>query len=190
MTATTEAQAPALLHNFYLTFGVQYRHTPHPYWNGAHPDGWVLIQAPDEAAARKLAVRYFGYNWSTTYDALNFNEAENQQLYYELGCIASLTTDGECRSFIDGVDAPVPHVTNSDPEYHGVDSRDVVGYRIEGHLKVNPDEMYDVRLFHRNCAEEGREMFEKITEEDSAVRAFELDWASPAKCDQCGRVLS
>ena len=50
-----------------LTFGVQYAHEPHPAWDGAHPDGWVAIEAPDEAAARELAATALGSAWAFLY---------------------------------------------------------------------------------------------------------------------------
>lgn len=187
MTIEAPVQAPP--QTIYLTFGVKYRDETHPYWPGATPDGWVEITAVDHTAARRLATRYFGRSWSTTYDSLGFNPDEAKHHYYPLGAIAQISEDG-ATSLITGVEPPTPRFNSSDPEYYGVDSREVVGVRIEGRLKEDPSEFYDVRLFHRSCAEEGETLFEQITEDDQQVRAFELDWASPALCGVCRRALS
>ena len=158
-SATAEDTATAnQLHSFYLTFGVQYSHERHPYWTGANPDGWVLIQAPSEAHARRLAMRYFGINWSMLYDHLNFDEAQNKARYYPLGELA-LVTEGGALSMRHGIEAPAAHITPSNPEYHGVSPSLVVGVRVEGHLHENPSSFYDVELFHTGCAEEGRTLF-------------------------------
>lgn len=188
MTAETAVKS-STLETIYLTFGVQYSHEPHPYWSGANPDGWVTIRAADHTAARRLAARYFGRHWSTTYDTLSFDEERNQHLYYPLGAIAEITEDG-ATSLITGVEPPTLHITPSDPEYHGVDSRDVVGVRVEGHLLHDPSDFYDVGLFHQDCAKTGRSLFREITEEEERVRAFELDWTKPARCGVCKGVLS
>lgn len=73
--------------NFYLTFGVQYRSEPHPVWTGADPDGWVLIEAPDEERARKLAAAYFETYWAFLYDEATFNPSRH---YYPKMEIARL----------------------------------------------------------------------------------------------------
>lgn len=108
MTAGAEVQEQTL-QKFYLTFGVQYRHTPHPYWKGADPDGWVLIQAPDYDEARALAVSHFGIHWSMLYESLRFNEEENQRLYYPKGAVAVISSAGETLvqySNVEGIPAP------------------------------------------------------------------------------------
>lgn len=53
---------------FYLTFGSQYAHTPHPHWPAAHPDGWVEVWASTEGMARAMVVAAFGVNWSNLYE--------------------------------------------------------------------------------------------------------------------------
>lgn len=188
-THPAEQQAVPLLKNFYLTFGVQYRHEPHPYWKGADPDGWVLIQATDYDAARRQAVRHFGQRWSMLYEAAYFNEEENKARYYPKGAIAEIISDGQTLTYWhpEGTPAPSIHITPADPEYYGKDPRDVVAARIEGHLYKNPSEMYDVVLVHRDCREEAQNLFKVITEEDDRVRAFEIDWSQPANftCDVC-----
>jgi hypothetical protein len=40
---------------FYLTFGQQYAREAHPTAGWIHPDGYVTIDAPDEATARTFA---------------------------------------------------------------------------------------------------------------------------------------
>lgn len=193
MTAETAVKAPApqtaALETIYLTFGVKYEHEPHPYWSGANPNGWVVIRAKDHTAARRLAARYFGRSWSTTYDSLSFNAEEAQRLYYPLGAIAEITEDG-ATSLITGVEAPTPQITPSDPEYYGVDSKEVVGARIEGHLYEDPSDFYDVMIVHVSCVEDAYTRFKEVTEEDLKVRAFELDWSQPRLCDACRRSLT
>lgn len=186
--AATETETT--LTDFYLTFGVQYSREPHPYWAGAHPDGWVQIHTKDESTARQLARRYFGQRWSMLYDNLNFNPVENKARYYPRGVIALITDDGAVSTDPE-ILPPSIHVTPSDPEYHGVDPSDVVGVRIDGHLKEDGDpDFYDARLFHRDCADEGRDLFRQINEEDGRVMAFELDWNQPAHCTVCETSLT
>ena len=54
----------------YVTFGVQYRHEEHPL--GMHPDGYAVIEAPDEETARKIAIAIFGTAWAFMYDREHF----------------------------------------------------------------------------------------------------------------------
>jgi hypothetical protein len=56
------------MREFYVTFGQQYHHEPHPTFPKAHPDGWVTVVAADELAARRLAVEWLGTAWSSIYD--------------------------------------------------------------------------------------------------------------------------
>lgn len=57
-----------------FTFGVQYADEPHPSgYEWVHPDGVVLIEAPNEPAARQIMVAYFGTAWSSSYP---FDRAE------------------------------------------------------------------------------------------------------------------
>jgi hypothetical protein len=53
---------------FYVTFGQQYHHKPHPTLPQANPDGWVTVVAADELTARRLAVNWLGTAWSSIYD--------------------------------------------------------------------------------------------------------------------------
>lgn len=50
--------------DFYITFGDRERHEEHPTFPPAHPDGWVRVAAPDQAAAHKAAYDAFGFRWS------------------------------------------------------------------------------------------------------------------------------
>lgn len=184
MTAGT-VQAPPL-QKFYLTFGVQYRHTPHPYWKGADPDGWVLIEAPGYAEARALAVRHFGQNWSMLYDTQNFDEAENQYRYYPKGAIAVIIDDGTGVVYgtPDGVPAPSVHITPRDPEYYGRDRYEIVATLVKGHLLKRPNPDHDEAMFHLGCAEEGHGLFLEVCKQWQ-VQAHELDWNQPAHCKVC-----
>ena len=188
-THPAEQQAVPLLKDFYLTFGVQYSHEPHPYWTGANPNGWVQIHTKDNDTARRLARRYFGQRWSMLYDELYFNPVESKRQYYPLGCIALITDDGAV-STITGVEPPAIHISSSDPEFHGVDPDAVIGVRIEGHLYENPSEFYDVMVVHHDCMDQAYTRFKAVIEEDLRVRAFELDWDQPAHCDVCETSLT
>lgn len=56
--------------DFYITFGVQYNHEPHPVID--HPslaNGYVVIEAPDYETARRLAFAVFGQKFSMIYDS-------------------------------------------------------------------------------------------------------------------------
>lgn len=64
--------AGSSVQDFYVTFGVQYNHEPHPAID--HPrvaDGYVVIEAPDYDTARRLTFALFGQRFSMLYDALD-----------------------------------------------------------------------------------------------------------------------
>lgn len=75
--------APALLGlddalaEFYVTFGQRYSRERHPSLPAAHPDGWVVVVAPNMDAARHYAHLRLGSHWSGIYDA----EDHNPDLY-------------------------------------------------------------------------------------------------------------
>lgn len=50
-----------------ITFGVQYPELPHARFSRAHCDGYVVIEAPTEDAARRLATSRLGREWSHIY---------------------------------------------------------------------------------------------------------------------------
>ena len=52
---------------FYVTFGQQYARKPHPRFRGAHPDGYLVVEAVDLADARMFAVSLLGTYWSDCY---------------------------------------------------------------------------------------------------------------------------
>jgi hypothetical protein len=183
MVANPEVGAPKL-RKFYVTFGVQYAHEQHPYWQGADPDGWLLVLAPDEEAARNLVRTFIGLKWAFLYDASRFNESEDRR-HFPKGELAQIDTNGGIRTAKGGV-PPTPRFGTSDPEYYGTEADEVVAARIEGHLKVDPDtEKYDVEYVHRGCLAEGLELFSGIMESDAAVLASELDWSVPYECPVC-----
>lgn len=67
--------------NFYVTFGRRYAREEHPVLPGAHPDGWLLVHADNEEAARRLVVAKLGIRWAfiygeKTWDAEQFPRGE------------------------------------------------------------------------------------------------------------------
>jgi hypothetical protein len=56
-----------------VTFGQKYRRDPHPTYRKAHPDGWLTIVAPDEVAARNVAVSRLGRAWAFMYAPENWD---------------------------------------------------------------------------------------------------------------------
>lgn len=51
---------------FRVTFGVQYKHDPHPAgW--PHADGWLTVVAPNETVARDEVYAMVGQRWSFIY---------------------------------------------------------------------------------------------------------------------------
>lgn len=68
---------------FVFTFGVQYASEPHPGTiNGVtpHPDGWVVVEAPDENTARRAVHEQIGDKWAFCYPADRFDSS-----YYQRG---------------------------------------------------------------------------------------------------------
>jgi hypothetical protein len=78
---------------FRVTFGQKYRSEPHPSWAGAHPDGWVTIEAWDYATARARAVAGFGTAWCDLYPA-DAHPSTDSDLY-PLGELARITDAGD-----------------------------------------------------------------------------------------------
>ena len=76
--------------NFYVTFGSQYPREPHPTWEFAHADGWVLVEAPSYDAARHAVTEWLGSRWSMLYAA---EEWEPQ--YFPRGELAVLTVNAD-----------------------------------------------------------------------------------------------
>lgn len=78
---------------FFITFGVQYSRVPHPTFPLAHPDGWVVIEAPDEEAAREHAYARLGQRWAFIYTADTFDTS-----WHPLGELARFAAEApsEC----------------------------------------------------------------------------------------------
>lgn len=55
------------IHDYYVTFGQRYAREPHPTFPGAHPDGYVVIEAADEEAARATAYTVFDNRYAFIY---------------------------------------------------------------------------------------------------------------------------
>jgi hypothetical protein len=175
------------LKSFFVTFGVGYAYTEHPYWMGAHSEGYLEVVAPDEEQARALVRTYIGLKWSHMYD--------RRPEWAKRGCLAIVSTDGSSWS-ASGVAHPTPRFGTSDPEYYGHDSTELVAARIEGELLENSDQDaldnlgYEAELVHRGCLNEGLAMFKEVTEVDSRVQAGELDWAEPYSCAVCEQSIT
>lgn len=97
-----------MLQNFYVTFGMMYRYEKHPHWSGAHPDGWLWVQAEDEEQARALVAQYIGNAYAFMYDAARF-----EQKWHPLGCLAVISPAGATAAG-PWVEAPTP-LTPAEP---------------------------------------------------------------------------
>jgi hypothetical protein len=53
--------------DFYVTFGSQYAHEPHPTFRDGHPDGYLVVEADDVRAAHAAATVFLGHRWSRLY---------------------------------------------------------------------------------------------------------------------------
>lgn len=76
---------------FCITFGSQYSYQEHPYFEDAHPDGWIEIEAEDEESAREMAFSLFGTAWSFLYEQEYF-EKESRR-YYPRGVLAEVVVE-------------------------------------------------------------------------------------------------
>lgn len=173
--------------SFYVSFGVGYATSLHPYWMGAHPDGYLEVVAPDEEAARLLVRSYIGLKWGHMYD--------RKPEWAKRGALAIIGIGGYVWS-AEGVVPPTPKFTTSSPEYYGHEDTELVAARIEGELLENSDQDaldnlgYEVELVHRGCLNEGIAMFKEVTEVDSRVQAGELDWSQPYSCAVCEQSIT
>jgi hypothetical protein len=160
---------------FYVTFGVMYSREPHPYWPGAHPDGYLEVAAPDEDTARHLVRTIIGLKWGMMYD--------RKPEWASRGALAIIGAGGYIWS-AEGVEPPTPRFTSSDPEYWGHDSTEWVAARIEGELLEDSDQDaldnlgYEAEFAHRGCLTQALAMFREVTDVDSRVLAGEMDWAA------------
>lgn len=180
--------APTHLQEFRFTFGVKYSHEPHPFWPGAHPDGWLTVLAVDEDEARTLVRPYIGNIYAFSYPLDRFKEE-----YHPMGELARITMDGAT-----GSDTLVKRFGPSDPEFYGRASNEVVACRIEGRLKrgngSDKDAIrelgYEAETYHVECFTEGAGRWASIQQVDHRVLAGELDWADPHECPVCERSLT
>jgi hypothetical protein len=184
VVANPEVGAPKL-HTYYVTFGMVYRHEAHPYWKGAHPDGWLEVMAPDEEAARLLLRSFIGNRYAFMYEKGRF-----ETKWHPLGRLATITTNGGIFT-AKGVEPPTPQFGPSDCRYYGVATNEVVAARIEGILSEGSDKDcieklgYEVELVHKHCLTEGLALFDRVFEVDSRVMAGELDYNDPHNCPIC-----
>lgn len=76
---------------FYVTFGVQYRDSPHPTQSWANPDGFAVIISQDSDLARDVADTVFGKdNWAFIYDHLDVEQGRFNPDKYPEGCLGLL----------------------------------------------------------------------------------------------------
>lgn len=73
---------------FRVTFGVQYRTERHPVFEWITPDGYVIIVAKDEPAARAKAHEVFGDKWAFIYDYLDIENGRFNPGSYPEGALA------------------------------------------------------------------------------------------------------
>lgn len=75
---------------YYVTFGQQYRHEPHPTLGlvPSLPDYVVQVEAPDSDAARALVVQHLGQSWSFLY------RGTGDPKWYPRGPYARITDQG------------------------------------------------------------------------------------------------
>lgn len=69
-----------IINEYMVTFGQQYRREPHPKVKYAHPDGWLVIEAPTMAEARDKAFSELGSYWGFIYNKHQFDAS-----YFPLG---------------------------------------------------------------------------------------------------------
>ena len=65
---------------FRVTFGVRYRHEPHPVLPKADPDGYITVVADSEPQARSYLFEHIGRAWAFIYPE-PFDEARWAQLH-------------------------------------------------------------------------------------------------------------
>jgi hypothetical protein len=88
MDQTQDQEQATSLAKYFITFGMQYSHEDHPIFERAHPDGYVVILAPDRETARRMAWGAFGDRWAFDYDENSFNAS-----LHPLGEIGRITCD-------------------------------------------------------------------------------------------------
>lgn len=173
------------LHNFYVTFGMKYRYEAHPYWPGAHPDGWLEVIAPDAGQAAILVHQCVGNAYAFMYPADRF-----EPKWHPMGRLATLTQDAVLWPR-EGVEPPTPRFTSSDPEWYGHASDEVMCARIEGVLLNDSDTDcvealgYEAEHVHHTCFQAAMNLFAEVTDVDYKVLAGELDWSTPYPCPVC-----
>lgn len=80
---------------FAVTFGVQYKHQPHPVFQQSNvADGYVVIEAPDEEQAREISNILFNDEWSMIYDDSDPRSPKNSE-YFPLGEIARYSWEAD-----------------------------------------------------------------------------------------------
>jgi hypothetical protein len=57
---------------FAITFGEKYLTETHPSWALAHPEGYLVVEAPSWDHARLVALERLGREWSFIYPMTDF----------------------------------------------------------------------------------------------------------------------
>lgn len=60
---------------FFITFGVKYAREPHPYFHKANPNGYVVVEAPSEDIARRIARAKTANMYAFIYPRDNFDSS-------------------------------------------------------------------------------------------------------------------
>lgn len=96
-----------------VTFGQKYAREEHPTFPAANPDGYLLVEAVDEAEARELIYQVLGRNWAFMYDTTDPEWDYNPSTYdshyprgalgkIEGGTVVDLAPVAWCRCAEDG----------------------------------------------------------------------------------------
>ncbi len=79
------------MRRYHVTFGSRFRTEPHPTYARATPEGWVDVVAPNEAAARAVAVGHLGSAWSMIYAE---DDPSWDPVFFPAGCVGTLGASG------------------------------------------------------------------------------------------------
>lgn len=80
----------------HITFGLRYRHEPHPTFPQADPDGWVTVEASDLETAREIAFSAIGDAWAFSYPEDRFKTIRHMYTRGEIAVLTSGDTHCQC----------------------------------------------------------------------------------------------
>lgn len=101
---TDNAQLLDGLHEFYVTFGSQYRPTNTAHPQGMDANGYFVVEAPDESTARSLTVALFETRWSMLYTSEEWGSMQTTaeiKYWYPLGELGRLRLTHAMRSMME-----------------------------------------------------------------------------------------